>query len=161
MSDETLRQRLTAILAAAKRWVEIEPSNAEAYANLAGIFHFAGEPERVGGLIEKAKRLNPFHPFYYTLYLGQACFTMRRLADAVQFIKRSIAHNPESQPANFYLAACYGQLGEDALARDALAESLRLSPDFSIMWVRTIAAYRRTADLDLLTEGLRKAGLPE
>ncbi|MFQ5974579.1 MAG: tetratricopeptide repeat protein, partial [Alphaproteobacteria bacterium] len=65
-------------IAAAKRWVEIEPGNAEAYANLAGILQFAGEPERVGGLIEKAKRLNPFHPFYYTLYVGQACFTMHR-----------------------------------------------------------------------------------
>jgi adenylate cyclase len=154
------RQHKEAI-AAAKRWVEIEPSNAEAYANLAGLFHFAGEPERVGGLIEKAKRLNPFHPFYYTLYLGQACFTMRRFEEALKFIKRSIAHNPESLPAQFYLAACYGQLGEDALARDALAEVRRLSPDFSIMWLRTIAAYRKAADLDLLTEGLRRAGLPE
>ena len=146
-------------IAAAKRWLEIEHSNAEAYANLAGIFHFAGEPEQVGGLIEKAKRLNPFHPFYYTLYLGQACFTMRRFEEALQFIKRSIVHNPKSLPAQFYLAACCGQLGEDALARNALAEARRLSPDFSITWVRTIAAYRRAADLDLLTEGLRKAGL--
>lgn len=148
-------------IAAARRWVEIEPGNAEAYANLAGILHFAGEPERVGGLIEKAKRLNPFHPFYYTLYVGQACFTMHRFEDAVQYIKRSIAHNPESLPAHFYLAACHGQLGEDALARDALAEVRRVSHDFSIAWLRTIAAYRRPADLDLLTEGLRKAGLPE
>jgi len=148
-------------IAAAKRWLEIEPGNAEAYANLAGILHFAGEPERVGGLIEKAKRLNPFHPFYYTLYLGQACFTMHRFEDAVQFIKRSIAHNPESLPAHFYLAACFGQLGENVLAREALAEVRRLSPDFSIVRVRTIAAYRRAADLSLLTDGLRKAGLPE
>jgi adenylate cyclase len=148
-------------IAAAKRWLEIEPGNAEAYANLAGIFHFAGEPERVDRLIEKAKRLNPFHPFYYTLYLGQACFTMRRFEDAVQFIKRSISHNPESLPARFYLAACYGQLGEEVLARDALEEVRRMSPEFSINWVRTIAAYRRAADLDLLTEGLREAGLSE
>jgi adenylate cyclase len=57
-------------IAAAQQWIEVEPGNAEAYASLAGILHFAGEPERVGGLIEKAKRLNPFHPFYYTLYVG-------------------------------------------------------------------------------------------
>lgn len=98
-------------LAAANRWIEIEPSNAEAYANLAGILHFAGEPERVAGLIDKAKRLNPFYPFYYTLYVGQAHFTMHRFEDAVAIIRRSIAHNPESLPSQFYLAACYGQLG--------------------------------------------------
>jgi adenylate cyclase len=148
-------------LAAARRWIEVEPGNAEAYANLAGILHFAGEPERVAGLIEKAKRLNPFYPFYYTLYVGQACFAMHRFEDAVAIITRSIAHNPESLPSHFYLAACYGQLGEDALARDALAEVRRISPTFSIAWLRTIAAYKRASDLDLLVDGVRKAGLTE
>jgi adenylate cyclase len=160
-SVHLLKRQHEDALAAARRWVEIEPSNAEAYANLAGILHFAGEPERVAGLIEKAKRLNPFYPFYYTLYVGQACFTMHRFEDAVAIITRTIAHNPESLPSHFYLAACYGQLGEDALARDALAEVRRISPDFSIAWLRTIAAYKRAADLDLLIDGLRNAGLPE
>jgi adenylate cyclase len=148
-------------VAAATRWLEIEPGNAEAYATLAGILHFAGEPERVGGLIEKAKRLNPFHPFYYTLYIGQASFTMHRFQDAVQFIKRSITHNPEALPSHVYLAACYGQLGEETLAHAAVAEARRLSPDVSIARMQTVCPYRRAADLDLLTEGLRKAGLPE
>jgi adenylate cyclase len=146
-------------IAAAKRWVEIEPGDAEAYANLAGILQFAGEPERVRGLIEKAKRLNPFHPFYYNLYVGQACFTMHRFEEAAELIKRSIAHNPESLPSHFYLAACYGQLGEEARARDALAEVRRISPDFSIARLQAIAAYRRATDLDLLIGGLREAGL--
>ena len=148
-------------IAAARRWTEIEPSNAEAYGNLAGVLNFAGQPERVAELIDKAKRLNPFHPFYYTLYLGHACFLMSRFTEAVPLIKRSIAHNPESLPSHFFLAACHGQLGEEALGREALAEVWRLNPAFSMAAVRAIAAYRRTADLDLLTEGLRKAGLPE
>ena len=148
-------------LAAARRWVEVEPGNAEAYANLAGIMHFSGEPERVAGLIEKAKRLNPFYPFYYTLYVGQACFTQHRFQEAAAIIARSIAHNPQSLPAHFYLAATYGQLGEEALARDALAEIRRISPDFSIAQARAIAAYRREEDLNLLLDGLRKAGLGE
>ena len=146
-------------LAAARRWVEVEPGNAEAYVNLAGMYHFAGEPERTAGLIEKAKRLNPFYPFYYTLYAGQACFTQRRFKDAATLIARSVAHNPQSLPSQFYLAATYGQLGEDALARDALAEVRRINPDFSIAQARAVAAYRRSEDLNLLLDGLRKAGL--
>ena len=155
------KRRHDEAVAAARRWTEIEPSNAEAYANLAGVLHFAGEPQRVAELIDKAKRLNPFHPFYYTLYVGQACFAMRRFKEAVQFIKRSIAHNPESLPSHLYLAACHGQLGEDKFAHQALAEVLRINPACSLASVRTIFAYRRAADLDLLTEGLRNAGLPE
>jgi adenylate cyclase len=146
-------------VAAAERWVEIEPGDAEAYANLAGILHFAGEPERVGGLIEKAKRRNPFHPFYYDLYLGQASFTMHRFEEAARAIERSIAQNPESLPSHAYLAACYAQLGDEARARDALAEARRISPDFSVARLEAIAAYRRAADLELLIEGLHKAGL--
>lgn len=150
-----------AALAAARRWTEIEPNNAEAHANLAGIMNFAGEPERVADLIEKAKRLNPFYPFYYTLYLGQACFVMRQFEDAARFISRSIAHNPASLPAHLYLAACHGQRGENQLAREALAEVRRISPAFSLAAVRTVFTYRRPADLELLTVGLRVAGLQD
>jgi adenylate cyclase len=150
-----------AAVAAAQRWVDVEPGNAEAYATLAGILHFAGEPERVHGLIERAKLLNPYHPFYYTLYVGQASFTMHRFEEAASLIRRSIDHNPESLPAHFYLAACYGQLGDEPRARESLAEVQRISPGFSTAQVRQIAAYRRPADLDLLLEGLRKAGLTQ
>ncbi len=152
------RQHAQAI-GAAEQWIEIEPGNAEAYANLAGVLHFAGEPERVEGLIEKAKRLNPYYPFYYTLYVGQACFTMHQFQQALTAIKRSIAHNPESLPAQFYLAACAGQLGEDTVAREAMGEVWRISPDFSYEHVWNMAAYRRADDLDLLIDGLQKAGL--
>lgn len=153
------KRQHTEALAAARRWVEIEPGNAEAYATLAGTMHFSGEPERVAGLIEKAKRLNPFYPFYYTLYAGQACFTQQRFKDAAALIARSVAHNPQSLPSHIYLAATYGQLGEDSLARDALAEVRRISPDFSMAQARAIAAYKRPDDLNLLLDGLRKAGL--
>jgi adenylate cyclase len=146
-------------LAASRQWIEVEPGNAEAYANMAGMMHFSGNPERVAELIDKAKRLNPFYPFYYTLYVGQACFTQHRFKEASVIIARSIVHNPHSLPSHFYLAATYGQLGEKALARDALAQVRKISPDFSIAQARAVAAYRRDEDLNLLLDGLRKAGL--
>ena len=146
-------------LAAARRWVEVEPGDAEAYANLAGILLFSGEPEQVEGLIKKAMRLNPFYPFYYPLYVGLAQFMMHRVADAVQSIKRSITRNPHALPPYFFLAAAYGQLGEEALARDALEQVRRINPDFSMAQVRKIAVYRRAEDTERLLEGLRKAGL--
>jgi adenylate cyclase len=148
-------------MTAANRWVEVEPGNAEAYANLAGILHFSGEPERVAGLIEKAKRLNPFFPFYYTLYVGQACFTMERFEEAAEIIARAVAHNPQSLPSQFFLASAYGHLGKTELARDALAEVRRISPDFSLAQAAAVAAYRRERDLALVLDGLRKAGLEE
>ena len=49
---------------AAQQWIDAEPSNAEAYAMLAGISHFAGDGEQAIALVEKAMRLNPHYPFY-------------------------------------------------------------------------------------------------
>jgi adenylate cyclase len=148
-------------LAAARRWVEIEPNSADGYANLAGILQFAGEPEQVIALIEKAMRLNPFYPFYYTLYMGQAYLSMRRYEEAIEVIKRSVVRNPESMHGHLYLAACYGHLGKDAPAREELAEVRRIHLDFSTTWVQTFMPYKRVSDLDMLVDGLRKAGLPE
>ena len=47
-------------ISTARRWIEIEPSNADAYTTCAGALHFAGENEEVIAMVEKAMRLNPF-----------------------------------------------------------------------------------------------------
>ncbi len=148
-------------VAAARQWVKIEPGNADVYANLAGALHFSGEHDQVIPLIEKAMLLNPFYPFYYMLYRGLALLAMERYEEALEALKRSAAHNPEAFPAHLYLAACFGLLGKDASAREAMAEVYRINPDFSTAWMQTFLSYKRAADLDRLVEGLRKAGLPE
>ena len=148
-------------VAAARQWIKVEPSNADAYANLAGVLQFSGEPEQVAPLIDKAMLLNPFYPFYYILYRGQAYLTMDRYEDALEALERSAAHNPEALAAHLYLASCFGHMGNDASARGALAEVHRIFPEFSTEWVRTFFPYKRAADLDRLIGGLRKAGLSE
>ena len=148
-------------IAAARQWINIEPSNADAYANLAGTLHFSGQPEQAIPLIEKAVRLNPFYPFYYILYKGQAYLTMECYEEALKALKRSVTHNPEALPAHIYLAACFGLLGDGVAARKALTEAYRIYPDFSIAWVLTFLPYKHTADSDRLLKGLRMAGLPD
>jgi len=148
-------------IAAMKRWVEVEPGNADALANLAAILNFSGEPEQVAPMIEKAIRLNPFYPFYYTLYVGQAYLVMQRYEEALEALKRSAIRNPEAMTTHLYLAACYGLMGEDASAREALAEVHRIQPGFSMASVQTMFTYKRASDLNRLIDGLRKAGLSE
>jgi TolB-like protein/cytochrome c-type biogenesis protein CcmH/NrfG len=148
-------------VAAATQWIKIEPGNADAYANLAAAALFSGEPERTAPLIERAILLNPFYPFYYILYRGQAYFTMERYEEALDALQRSAAHNPEALPAHLYLAACFGHMGDIESARGALAEVLRIFPDFSIGFVRTVFAYKHAVDQDRLVNGLRIAGLSE
>ena len=148
-------------VAAARQWVKIEPGNADAYANLAGALHFSSEHAQAFPLVERAIRQNPFYPFYYILYRGQALLAMERFEEALEAIKRGVAHNPEALPAQLYLASCLGHMGEIEPARQALAEVNRIFPDFSTAWVRTFFPYKHAADLERLIGGVQKAGLSD
>jgi adenylate cyclase len=146
-------------LATARRWIDLEPGNADAYATLAGTLHFAGDNEEVIALLEKAMRLNPVYPFFYPHYMGLANLGMRRYDAAVAALKQSIALNPEVLWPHVVLAACYGQLGENSNASAQLAEVHRIHPGFSTPWLLNFMPYKHSGDSNALVEGLRKAGL--
>jgi adenylate cyclase len=146
-------------IAAARRWIELEPSNADAHATLAGAMHFSGDNEEVIALIEKAMRLNPFYPFFYPHYIGLANLGMRRFDEAVVALKRGVVRNPEVLWPHVFLAACHGHLGENTEACAQLAEVRRINPDFSIALLLDLLPYKGSTDSDLLIDGLRKAGL--
>jgi adenylate cyclase len=158
---QLFRKQHEEAVAAARQWIEIEPSNADAHVNLAGALHFSGESEQAIPLIEKAMRLNPYFPFFYPHYIGMANLALQRYDAAVAALKRSIALNPDVPWPHVFLAACEGHLGNSASARDQLAEVHRINPEFSIAWLTTFMPYKRSADLDRLVEGLRIAGLRE
>ena len=152
------RQHAEAI-ATARRWIELEPSNADAHATLAGAMHFSGNNQEVIALIEKAMRLNPFYPFFYPHYMGMAYMLSRRFDEAAVAFKRVIARSPEALWPHAWLTVCLGHLGEDAEASAQLAEVRRINPEISIATLPDFLPYKNSADTDLLIEGLRKAGL--
>ena len=53
----------------------------------------------------------------------------------------------------------YARMGLNQEARDALAELLRLFPEFSLEWNRIQSAYRDPQYLEAQQNDLRKAGL--
>lgn len=152
------RQHAKAI-ATARRWIELEPSNADAYATLAGAMHFSGENDEVVALIKKAMRLNPFYPFYYPHYIGLANLGMRRFDEAVVALKRAVVRNPDALWPHVFLAVCHGHLAENVQARAQLAEVRRINPEFSVASLPNLLPYKSGADVDLVVDGLRKAGL--
>ena len=78
--------------------------------------------------IEKAMRLNPFHPPWYHALLAAALYSLRRFSEAAQAIKRM----PDEGRWSSRLAACYGQLGRDQEAKAEVAVILKAKPDYSI-----------------------------
>ena len=60
------------------------------------------------------------------------------------------------------LAACFAELEQNAEAHKAVAEVLRLQPNFSTAeYMRISVLLEREVDRELLSEGLLKAGFPE
>jgi adenylate cyclase len=122
------------------------------------ILTWIGQPEAGVPWIQKAMRLNPYHPPRFWNHLGRAYFVARRYADAVEAFKRIAAPD---QFHHAFLAACCAQLGDSAAATGHVGEVLSRNPGFS--WSRTLAPvlyYKHDRDLAHHRDSVVKAGLP-
>src|SRR5713101_4412517 len=93
---------------------------------LGNILIFAGRPQEGIGLIEKAMRLNPRYPPFYLSWLGMAYRLTGQHEEAIAALKRALIRNPNYLPAHRELAVIYSELGQEAEARAATAEVLRI-----------------------------------
>jgi TolB-like protein len=129
---------------------DIMASQAEAHV-------YNGEPQKSLDLLEVAMRLNPFPPDEYLWKLADAYYGLRDYEAVVQTIQKM--HNPSE--GDRLAAASYAHLGQFDKARYHAAAVLRKHPEFTISaWVRNQPDTDR-AEVEHLSEGLRRAGLPE
>jgi adenylate cyclase len=90
--------------------------------------------------------------------MGVAFIELRRFDEAIAAAKNALRQNPSFSPAHGCLASALAHLGRDAEAHEAAARLLEFDTSFTITtWI----ARGGQSNAKLLTEGLRKAGLPE
>ena len=122
------------------------------------VLTWIGQPEEGVPWIQKAMKLNPFHPPRFWGHLGRAWFVARRYADAIEAFKQITALD---QFHHAFLAACFAQLGDSQLASHHAKSVLALNPDFT--WRGTLMPtlhYKHSRDLEHHQESVLKAGLP-
>jgi tetratricopeptide (TPR) repeat protein len=138
--------------------LRLNPNNSHFIAVISLHIAMVGEWERAMELIRKAMRLNPHHPGWYHIlafmnYYRQGEYDLA-LIEAQRF------NSPEFFWDPLIRSAVLGQLHRTAEASSAVDELLVLVPDFKRRGPDLI---RRLTFLDehvdLLVEGLRKAGL--
>jgi adenylate cyclase len=140
-----------------RRAFDLNPNDADGITMKGRLLATRGKPEAALVCFEAAVRLNPLHPRWYEVH-GIALYSLRRFAEAAQAFKQMTLSTSWS---NARLAACYAQLERTAEAQAAVAEVLRLQPDFSTAeYMRRSVLLERAEDQELLREGLIKAGLP-
>ena len=121
------------------------------------ILTWMGEPEDGISWIEKAIRLNPYHPERFWGHLGRAYFGARRYPEAISAFQKIAA--PDLGPHAF-LAAANARGGDEAAAKRHASEVLALAPEFSAASHVETLHYANDADRAHLRDALTEAGLP-
>ena len=137
------------------------PGDAVALANLGSMLRYIHRSEEAADVLDRAIRLDPFHPAYYLEWLGDAYFLLGRLDECVDVLERGIALQPDFVALHVISAKCYAALGDDDKARKAVAEILRNNPNFTVTAFASYVPFSDAGDLRRNVEMLRKAGAPE
>ncbi|MHA2371061.1 MAG: hypothetical protein ACXADX_19770, partial [Candidatus Hodarchaeales archaeon] len=153
-----LKFERTLFLDEVEQALQLNPNNAHFIAVLSLHVAMVGQWERAMKLMGEAMRLNPHHPGWYHILAFMNYY--RQGEYDLALIKARRFNTPEFCWDPLIRAAVLGQLERRAEARKAVDELLALVPDFKSRGPRLI---RRLAYLDehvdMLLEGLRKAGL--
>ena len=124
---------------------------------------FAGNPKDALALTERAMALGPLDPSFY-MYLmvaGWAQLFCGHPAEALELSERSAGLNSEWDSTYWGLVPAYVQLDRLPEARAALAKFLSLAPGITVSRLRQLLPIRNQASLEMVLDGLRKAGMPE
>jgi adenylate cyclase len=149
-----------AAAAAAERVGALNPNFAD---YRLALVHFAmGDPAKAIEFAKAHMRLDPFHPHFAPLIVGQAHYLLKEYREARRWLREATGRAPDHQYGHAYLAATYAQLGRLEDARAEAAEILRINPKYTISGTqKRVSIFQRSEDIVHLVDGLRKAGLPE
>jgi adenylate cyclase len=149
--------------------VALNRNNVPALRNLGATLTALGQPEAAIPYIEKAIVLDPRGANFNVSYLslGRCHLLLGHVNEAIEFLSKSRAANPQYGFTHLWFAGAFGLRGDLDEARTALAEGIKLKPEINSMarwgayapWVTNpqySALRAKTVDI-----GLRRAGMPE
>ncbi len=153
-----------------QRAMMLNPNDPDIAAFRADVLVYLGRWEEALEWIDKARRLNPFHPEYYDWYRALVLYSARQYEQAVKAIKEMMNLD---RWHHAYLAACLGQLGRVEEARQEARIFIEIrekelkergeSVPASVLdlVLERSDRYRNRDDRDHFLDGLRKAGFSD
>jgi len=148
-----------AAVAECERAVALNPSYTDW--RFAAVLVHAGQAERAVDVAKAHLRVDPFTLPIARGWLGLAYYMLRSYEEALTPLHEFVSQAPNFRPGRVWLAATFAQLGRLEEARTEAAEVLRIDPGWTSSRVFRKGGYLRDKDVDHLTEGAHKAGLPE
>jgi adenylate cyclase len=151
------RKDYLAFRAAAERALALNRMDSSTAAILGNMIAYAGDWEYGLGIVERAMQLNPHHAGWY--HYVAFCDAYRRRDYRGALASALKVNMPAYHWPHVYLAAVYGQLGEQQRARASLRELHALVPNFGAMAREEFGKWLDAELTEHLLDGLRKAGL--
>ncbi len=139
----------------------LNPNEAATLANLGALFRYTGRGQEAVELLERAIRLDPFHPPTYLEYLGHAYYLVGRHEDCLAAAERGLALNPSFIALHVVITRCYEGLGNEEKAKQAGKRILELNPSFTISAYSAYTPYSAPEDQADAVRALKLAGIPE
>jgi tetratricopeptide (TPR) repeat protein len=150
-------------LDAVRRALELNPGAGFVALLSSAALIFGGNAEDALAHADQAMALSPLDPgfFMFLSVAGLAHLFGGRPDQALDLAKRSAALYPDWDTTYWVLVCAYVQLDYLADARGALAKLVSLSPGLTVSGARLSLPIRNPASLDMILDGLHKAGLPD
>jgi serine/threonine protein kinase len=152
---------LDAFFAAAEKSLRLNSSEGTTLGLIGLYMALGGRWDEGVAFMRRAMALNPNHPIYYHLVLGDNYFRQDRYEEAVEEYQKARLFSPVD--SYLQLAATYAHLGREEDSHAAVEKVRELQPDIDLEYVRSDRVkWNFPADLlERLLDGLRKAGLED
>jgi adenylate cyclase len=147
-----------------ERSLTLNPNCAQAWIASAYVNLFRNSPGPAIDALVHARRLSPLDPLGHTIEFGLslAHLLSQRYEQAIEYADRALAQKPGFLSAIATRTGAYGQLGRRKEASEGVARLRMIMPDLTVAKMREYVAGFAVAEyVTAVTEGLRKAGMPE
>jgi adenylate cyclase len=104
-------------------------------------------------------RLDPAMSSQFIHFLGMAYLLAGKYETAAALLRQRILMVPNTDFSRALLTSALGQLGDIEDARLAWGELKEINPDYSIAAHIGRQPFKRTEDVERISDGLRKAGV--
>jgi adenylate cyclase len=141
------------------RAIELAPSNAGILVRSALPLLFLGRPKEAERRLKTAMRINPIYDWANANFLAMAYYEQSRWDEAVTRFDEAARLNPGFIGNMVWRAAAHAQAGNQETAERVAAELLAKAPKWTISG--NFVQIKDPEIMELLNDGLRKAGLPE
>jgi adenylate cyclase len=148
---------------AARRALDINPNSVDVCWKAGWVILFDGDVEGALEPLERSLRLSPSDPLVPFLLnaIGMCHLIQDRPEEALEAALRSAALSPDIDVTYYIMVPAAALLGRTEELERAKAKLTALAPGVTVSSFENRMPFRRREHLDILLDGLRKAGLPE